>query len=333
MQLNKEKLEWDKTPNFKHGLYNSLYSNLSYICGELVYGKKLSKEREAYKYVIKTLEWCAERDIFRYIPTGTIIKTNPTEEESVNKLVDICKRGIEYYSNVNYQLSEVTDNWYISACVKPGDPLTKSNGRHQMILKTSGKRFSSNNITVKEEIDNILENCTGILSEGWVISFLNSGLKCPECKKIGKIGWCDMVAKCNIDGFRDGICMNCYDNNVITLFEIKTRWENMIGNKGTYAGSYTALNTLMAMKANIYLVIASRDTGIVRIGKITSSKMKGNKKWLYALQENLNYGSPSSFVYCKYGLHKCPVNMPILTEVLTKEYIDKIIDKVKKILG
>lgn len=322
-------LEWNKTPNFKHGLYNSLYSNLSYICGELVFGKKVNKVKSAYNYVIKTLEWCASRDIFRYIPTGTIIKHNPTEEESITKLVDICNRAQDYYSNTNYELYEIIDNWYISANVKPGDPLSKSNARHQLILKRSGKRFTAKNITVKEEIDNILENCAGLLSEGWIISFLNSGLKCPECKNTGHIGWCDIIPKSNIDAFRDAICMNCYHNNIITLFEIKTRWENTINNKGTYAGSFIALNTLMTMKANIYLVISSRDTGLVRIGKITSSKMKANKKWLYALQENLNYGSPSSFVFCKDGLHLCPIQMPVLKDILTTEYINNVICKVK----
>jgi hypothetical protein len=120
--------------------------------------------------------------------------------------------------------------------------------------------------------------------------------------------------------------MNCHNNGVITLFEIKTRWEKVVatGGNGTYAGSFVALNTLMTLKSNIYLVIASRDTGDVRIGKITSAKMRGNPNWLYALQEGLEWGAPSSYVTCAGGFIHCPVKMPPLIETMSDKYVDEV---------
>lgn len=122
--------------------------------------------------------------------------------------------------------------------------------------------------------------------------------------------------------------MNCHANNVLTLFEIKTRWENSIDNRGTFTGSFAALNTLMTLKANIYLVIASRDTGDVRIGKITHATIRGNKNWLYALQENLDWGSPSSYVVCEGGMFKTPVKIPPIIETPPDEELESIYNTV-----
>jgi hypothetical protein len=81
----------------------------------------------------------------------------------------------------------------------------------------------------------------------------------------------------------------------------------------------------MTIKANVYLVLVSRDTGDVRIGKITSAKMRSNANWLYALQEGFKWGSPSSFVTCADGFMKCPVKMPKIIETLTDKFMNEII--------
>ncbi len=73
-------------------------------------------------------------------------------------------------------------------------------------------------------------------------------------------------------------------------------------------------------------MIASRDTGDVHIGKITSAKMRTNHNWLYALQEGYTWGGPSSYVTCAKGLMHCPVKMPILVETMTDDYVERVVN-------
>ena len=100
------------------------------------------------------------------------------------------------------------------------------------------------------------------------------------------------------------------------------------GKKGTHGGNFTALNTLMAIGANVYLVIASRDTGDVRIGKITSAQLRANKNWLYSLQEDFGWGSPSSYIVCDEGFQKLLVTTPILIDTLSDNYCENIFKEV-----
>ena len=164
-----------------------------------------------------------------------------------------------------------------------------------------------------------------------MIAFLNSCYNCPVCNVIGKIGWCDnmsLLTSGSVDAFRDGICLNCNEHGIITLFEIKTRWENAVEQNGTYGGSFVALNTLLSINANVYLVVVSRDTGNLRVGKITSGRLRANRNWLFSLQENLGWGSPSSYIICANGFKILPVKMPRLLNTLSKKYCNGIFDQV-----
>lgn len=322
-----EQISWKETPNFKNGIYG-IKSSCDKIAGDDVYGKGRGRASAAYKSVYEYLERSAKMNIFKCVEGGTIIKTPPTKEDCIAKLSDLGKRALEYYSEVGYEQSNVTDHWADIARVRKGASLNRSNQVHSRLLQRYEKRFSSTPMTPKEQVIDLMtpEQSRGMLAEGHVIAFLNSGLRCPECRTIGQIGWCDGVTHRSVDAFRDAVCMNCHKNGVITLFEIKTRWEKVVQKEGngTYAGSFVALNTLMTLKANVYLVIASRDTGHVRWGKITSATMRGNHNWLYALQEKENWGGPSSYVTCAKGFFKAPVTMPPVIDTLNDNVMTEI---------
>ena len=325
-QKNIPQISWDKTPIFRKGKY-ALVTQLKTVCGENVFGKKINYANRARDSVFNFLEKAASMTMMKGVPNGHIITTPPTREECISKLSWLCDRASEYYTK--YPQTDVTDLWAKRIRkLKDGEPLNISNQHHRRVWSSGTKRFSGKVQTLREQITDMVKGSRGMLAEGHVIAFLNSGLQCPECKAVGQIGWCDGISHRSVDAFRDAICMNCHANNVLTLFEIKTRWENAIDNQGTFAGSFAALNTLMTLQANIYLVIASRDTGDVRIGKITHATMRGNNNWLYALQENLDWGSPSSYVVCEGGMFKTPVKMPPIIETLTDEELETIYSEV-----
>ena len=320
-------LNWKDTQNFNGNTYSMVYT-LNEICGESVYGKGNCYAKNARKNLNNLLEKSANMDVFKCVEKGIIIISPPTTYEMIDRLVELGKRSIKYYSQLSYKQTNVTDNWCKDAYVKSGQPLNNSKPLHHRILNKTTKRFSGKTISVNEAVIDTIKTSGGMLAEGHIIAFLNSRLKCPECDIIGKFGLCEGITNRSVDGFRDAVCMNCLENNITTLFEIKTRWEDSVvkeGN-GTYAGSFAALNTLMTIRANIYLVITSRDTGDVRIGKITSAKIRGNKNWLYALQEGFKWGGPSSYVTCKKGLFKCPEKMKPIIETLDPQHTDYIIN-------
>jgi hypothetical protein len=292
----------------------------------IVYGKKRGKEIEAYNSIVSYLKYITTKDIYKSIPKGEIIKSAPTEEYCIKKLKALAERAYEYFDKKTDWVY-VTDNWAKRTVgVIKGGPMNYSNLTHRTILESNDKRFEGKILTKKEKIESMIRDNKGILSEGHVIAFLNNEFECPECKNKGEIGWCDGITHKSIDAFRDAVCMSCMRKGVSTLFEIKTRWENNIKDKdkGTYTGNFAAINTLMLINVNVYLVLASRDTGDVRIGKITSAIIRGNENWLYSLQEGLVFGSPSSFVTCDKGFVKLPVKMSILQDILTDKYCKKI---------
>jgi hypothetical protein len=326
-------IRWDATPNFRKGLF-AMKTNIDNIAGEKVFGKGKGFTKTGVKSVTSFLERSANMDVFKCVEGGTIITSPPTREDLINKLKGIGDRALNYYYNLPYDQTDVTDQWAKAARVRHCDPLDTSIPLQKRVLSSSGPRFTSKVVSVKDTVIDLIKASHGMLAEGHVVAFLNSGLKCPECKQIGHIGWCDGVSHRSVDSFRDAVCMNCHKKGIITLFEIKTRWEHIISKSGnsTYAGSFVALNTLMTLNANIYLVVASRDTGDVRIGKITSAKMIGNRNWLYALQEGFSWGAPSSYVICEKGLKKCPIKMPPLIDIMNYSFVDEISTEALKII-
>lgn len=325
IRLTVSQIPWNSTPNFRNGLY-AMRQNIEHIAGDNVFGKGKSRATAGVKAVASYLERSAQMDVFKCVEGGTIITTPPTKEEFITKLQELGTRALDYYSNLPYEQTDVTDHWAEAARIRNGAPLDPRIPLQKIVLNRSGTRFSAKIVTAKYTVIDIIKGSRGMLAEGPTVAFLNSGLKCPECKVVGQIGWCDGVSHRSVDAFRDAVCMSCRKNGVITLFEIKTRWEKVAvkSGNGTYAGSFVALNTLMTLNANVYLVIVSRDTGDVRIGKITSAKMIGNHNWLYALQEGLEWGAPSSYVTCAAGFMHCPVKMPPLIETMPDSLIEEI---------
>lgn len=313
---------WIKRANLTSGINGSLYKYLDNITGDNVFGKNRGKTKQAFDLLIIYMEKSENMECFQTITTGKIILSPPTYEEMVIKLTEYINRAKEYYKTQPF--TKVIDLW-AGGSIHEASPLNKNIEYHSRMLQKQEKRFSGKIATFTEQITELITSSNGMLCEGHVIAFLNTKFRCLECKTLGSIGWCDGYSLRSVDGFRDAICMNCYNNNIITIFEIKTRWESAIHkNKdhGTYAGSFSAINSLMMIKANVYLVIASRDTGHIRVGKITSAKLRGNKNWLYSLQENLDIGGPSSYVSCCKGFVLYPF---LMTPLIS---IDKSIKKV-----
>lgn len=321
--------DWYLIANMTLGIKGSLYSTIDNIAGDCVFGKNRGKTESAYNSVFNYMENSKNKEIFFKITPGKIIKKPPTDEELFIKLSEYIVRAKKYYNTKDTHIT-VTDQWAFGD-IHEGSPLNRKNPCHIRLLERSGKRFKGKNTTLSEQITELITSSVGMLAEGYVIAFLNSGLKCPECKVVGAIGWCEAMLHRSVDSFRDAICMSCKNKNIITLFEIKTRWEDAIQknkDKGIYAGSFPAINALEKLKANVYVVLVSRDTGDIRLGKITSAKLRGNKYWLYALQEGLDEGSPSSYIYCQKGLTLLPVKMEPLINV--DKNIKNVIQQVLK---
>jgi hypothetical protein len=306
---------WYQRGGMTLGRHGSLYRALDAISGDCVFGKNNGKTKIAYDLLLKYMEKSENMQCFQTITEGNIILTPPSHEYMVTKLKEYINRAKEYYKNKNFTI--VTDIW-AGGNIHEGQPLNKNIQYHSIKLERKEKRFKGVIATVSEQIIDLITSSNGMLCEGHVIAFLNTCYTCPECKNVGEIGWCDGISHRSVDCFRDAICMSCYKKGIKTLFEIKTRWESAIQkNKdpGTYAGSYAAINSLMMIKTNVYIVIASRDTGNIRVGKITSAKLRGNKNWLYSLQEGFDWGSPSSYISCEKGLTLLPAKMPPLMNV------------------
>ena len=319
---------WYQRMNMTTGVHGSLYSNIENIAGVCVFGKNRGKTKKAYELLFKYIETTENMECFLTVEPGKIITNTPSHEDLFIKLLKYVNRSIEYYKNK--PLIMVKDKWALGD-IYDGSPLNKKILHHSRLLERSEKRFIGKTTTLSEHITELVTSSTGMLCEGYVIAFLNTLLPCPECNTIGHIGWCDAMSHRSIDAFRDAICMNCKEKNIITLYEIKTRWECGIQknkDNGTYAGSFAAINALMKIKANVHLVVVSRDTGDIRIGKITSAKLRGNKNWLYSLQEGLEWGSPSSYVYCDKGLEILPKKMKPLIDI--DKNIKSVIEEVIK---
>ena len=292
-----------------------IYSQIKKLCGETVFGQSIDHTERAYKFVYTFLKRSLTMNFMNDVSTGPIIMGPPTRQDLVDRLFASCQHEIDH--PFSYASIEVTDRWGLYF-----KPIDIYNTKQRKLWKSGKKRFEAKRLTFSEQITKMVKESRGVLSECFVISFLNTGLKCPECGERGKIAWCQNRG--HHDGFRDAICMACHSNNVTTLFEIKTRWNKHSRGNKIYAGSFPAVNTLLSMNANVYIVVASRDTGDVRIGKITSAEMRENRNWFYALQENQWWGNPSSYVYCSGGLFLIPVRMKSLVDTLNDEFLRSI---------
>ena len=325
-------IKWSNTPNMGGAdIRSALYQQVETLCGEQMYGLGRGRTGYAYKNLLAILEKTASNPRFLRFGEGRIISNAPSIEICIAKLIKMI--AITVKSCDAYIMTDVEDTWAKVAGVRSSTPMKLSVGRQAGVHRNRrGPRFTKTPRTTVQIIDNLADNCVGTLSEGFVIAHLNKTMACPECRVRGQIGWCDSASHISVDAFRDGVCMSCKKMGVNTLFEIKCRWESAVvdsikSGSGTSAGSYVALNALMTTRANVYLVLASRDTGTIRVGKITSARLRGNNNWMYSVQEKLGWGGPSSMVQCAGGIALSPHRMTPLIDTLSPAKLATIVDR------
>lgn len=331
IQNNDIQVAYNATPAMKKSAF-SLRRELSTVCGPVVFGQECPESvKRAQTKLVENCKMAVGCEYYTHIPTGKVVAGTPSEEDCVARMVEELKGCAKFYDDRNGYYDYV-DEWAAALRKKDCEPLFRNNGRSLYGRRTPNrKRFTSK----KLDRDEYLERRSvdrGFLGEGFVVGFLNQGLKCPECKKIGTIGLCGGTSIDYITSFRDAICMHCHEQGKITLFEIKTRWEKHIaeGGKTTYAGNFVAMNTLMAMGASVYMVLVSRDTGKIRIGKVGNAKPRANKAWLFSLQENKPWANPSCFTICE-TLSELPVCMTPLVETISDNFRERVAEKAMEI--
>lgn len=247
-----------------------------------------------------------------------ILKTFMSNEEHINRIVIKLHKYLKSFRK-NGEYIDVIDTLSI-----------KEHKRPLYIFKDidlkGEKRFAP--ITLNEN-QFLSKKCTdqcGYLLETYIITELNNnGFKCPECSSISCLTLCEDNENV-IDSFRDAICLECYKQNIKTIFEIKTRnkehiYKNIKDNKlKIYAGDYVSINTLIKLHYSVYIILYARDTGDIIIGKIVGSRIRPNERYLYGLQEKLDIGSLASDIICINLNNIC--NIQISNNYITNEHAD-----------
>jgi hypothetical protein len=122
--------------------------------------------------------------------------------------------------------------------------------------------------------------------------------------------------------------MGCNNRGISTVYEIKTRNDRaMIGKNSTYAGDWVAIEAYHRTNINTILIVVSRDTGAIRVGRITRWRMLGKPRFMYGLQEHTKLSSPSSLVFCDNGFTKLNITL-VLNNYVTPELCNKVVSSV-----
>jgi len=109
-----------------------------------------------------------------------------------------------------------------------------------------------------------------------------------------------------------------------TVFTFKTKNEKNIANKNSiFAGNLTTLNSLMATKTNIYIIVLSQDTGRMRIGKVDGAHLRATYEFLYTIQEHIKLRSPFTIVSCSLGF-KNLLSIPLPIQTHNKRFCQYI---------
>lgn len=313
---------WRDTKLIVHLDDVKLKTIITRISGDDIFqGSSPGSGEYAYNYVKNILERSIKPYYTRIHP-GDIVHTPPTYEQCVQKVAYELKNDQEFYRRQGGYL-EIIDKWAFDQEKHKCSTAVESQDEPRFI----GKPMTENEFLRKQA-----SQCEGILSEGFVVSYLNQNVACPECGVTGKVGWCKSSTK-TTNSFRDAVCMSCYEDGVFTLFEIKTRWDSAIDGKNTtYAGDYVALNALFSVGANVYMVVLARDTGIVRMGKVTFAFMKANEKFLYSVQERLGWGTPNTTVKCGMGINPLREKTKPLVDILSKDILERIANEALEIV-
>lgn len=305
---------WRSTTLIRHLTDDKLTAIIEKLCGDRIFQGKADHSVEYATQIIKNNLSRSLNSYYTDIRPGNILTEIPSHSDCVDRIYRELVQDRNFFRRQKQYL-DIIDDWAISS------------GKRKCSVDVESKdtpRFMGKPMTEEEFLCKQAGQCEGILTEGFVVAHLNKHGCCPECGAIESIGWCESSEE-RTNSFRDAICMNCYHNGIVTLFEIKSRWEKaIVGKNTTYAGDYVALNALIGMQANVYIVIASRDTGIVRLGKVTFAFMKANERFLYSVQEKLGWGSPSTTVKCQFGLIAMEQVMEPLVGILTEKYCNQI---------
>ncbi len=266
---------------------------------EQVYKKHFeSVNYENIKFTISYIDELLKQKLTENkITVGPVIFTKPTQAD--------CERYVKQYIN------DQKDYW-------------DRNGYFH--VKDTGygnkKRYVGRDLTKEEYINKKIEGVSGIICELFVISFLNnSTFVCPICRQGHRLHLC------NTSGvpFCDAICMGCNSKGIKTVYEIKTRNERtMTDRNDTPAGDWVSIEAYHRKNINVILIVVSRDTGTIRVGRITRWKIIGKPRFMYGLQEHTKLSSPASHVFCEDGFTKLDISL-ILNNYVTPELCNNVV--------
>jgi hypothetical protein len=199
------------------------------------------------------LDCMKQSEIYTSIPEGDVLVDTPSEQMLISNLVD----------HISTFMSKYEKGKYVTTF------------KHE---KTKFEKARSRDLTLEILTnDQCMRECTlsvpGFLTQGFIIAHLNkTRFECPECGSVSTIGWISSKNKLS-SSFTEGVCMNCRSLNIGTYFKIKTRVDRAMdrysGLSRVYAGTFTGINSLISAKANVYMIMASRESsGKISIGKI-----------------------------------------------------------------
>lgn len=188
------------------------------------------------------------------------------------------------------------------------------------------KRYIGRSLTKDEYIYNKIRGISGIISELFIISFLNnSTFTCPICSQGHRLHLCNTKGI----SFCDAICMGCNSKGIKTVYEIKTRKEREIINRNnTPAGDWVSIETYRRKNINVVLVVVSKDTGTIRVGRVTRWKIVGKSRFMYGLQEHIKLSSPASHIFCEDGFTQLDISL-VLNNYVTPELCKNVVANLK----
>jgi len=282
-------------------------------CGPHMFGETIPKDpiNVGFNKVLKSLERASSDSFQVNITECEIVSEFPTTEDYISRLKKEIKGSLEYFNKHNGE--QIIDTW------------AKISGKKPAFIPYIGykpptpKRFELIHGDKDEHVRWVAENSFDFLAEGYIVAYFNKYLMCPECGGQGCFGLAGGTSIYENTSFKDAVCNNCLKSKINTVFEIKIRWEGVIKDKVTlYAGNYTTIRAFLNKNVNVYMVVVSRDTGTIRIGKVTEAVPKFNENFLYTVQEDLKWGAPASIVICE-NISVLSAKLPPIDTIFTEE--------------
>jgi len=257
---------------------------------------------------------------FNTVTPGVVMNNYPTMKDYIKYLTSDMQYQIKNYDK--YGSCSIEDSWAKilekrKCCLLPN-----------YFIPPEEKRFVAVKQTKLEYIKDQLRNVDGILMEVYLGWYVNKYLVCPECDVKGQISLAG-ASGCNHSvAFQDAVCLDCKTKGVDTIYEFKVRNVFDFSKKtNCYGGNYIAIETMLAHKKNVYMVVMERQSGNVYISKVKNASPRINERFLYTIQENLSWGNPSSTVYFNQPT-LIPARARPVYEELSKDKINSIVKEV-----